>query len=138
MGSIAAGGRYDGLVGMFSAAAAAEGKKAPASVPCVGMSIGMDRMFALIWPKWVERGMRSKATMAYVMAAGDGLLEERVGLVRELREAGIKVRSFQIAVYFFGRWSDCCIRRTSWQRQSQSLPPNLRQGRRMKCRLRLY
>ncbi|KAF8239039.1 histidyl-tRNA synthetase [Tricholoma matsutake] len=90
VGSIAAGGRYDGLVGMFSAAAAAEGKKAPASVPCVGMSIGMDRMFALIWPKWVERGMRSKATMAYVMAAGDGLLEERVGLVRELREAGIK------------------------------------------------
>ena len=94
VGSIAAGGRYDGLVGMFSAAAAAEGKKAPASVPCVGVSIGMDRIFALLWPKWVEKGMRSKATMAYVMAAGDGLLEERVGLVRQLREAGIKVRYF--------------------------------------------
>jgi histidyl-tRNA synthetase len=92
VGSIAAGGRYDGLVGMFSAAAAAEGKKTPASIPCVGVSIGMDRIFALLWPKWVENGMRSKATMAYVMAAGDGLLEERVGLVRELREAGIKVR----------------------------------------------
>jgi histidyl-tRNA synthetase len=93
VGSIAAGGRYDGLVGMFSAAAAAEGKKTPASVPCVGVSIGMDRIFALLWPKWVEKGMRMKATMAYVMAAGDGLLEERVGLVRELREAGIKVHS---------------------------------------------
>jgi histidyl-tRNA synthetase len=91
VGSIAAGGRYDGLVGMFSAAAAAEGKKAPASVPCVGVSIGMDRIFALLWPKWVEKGMRSKATMAYVMAAGNGLLQERVGLVRELREAGVKV-----------------------------------------------
>jgi histidyl-tRNA synthetase len=76
---------------MFSAAAAAEGKKAPANVPCVGVSIGMDRIFALLWPKWVEKGMRSKATMAYVMAAGDGLLEERIGLVRELREADIKV-----------------------------------------------
>ena len=35
--------------------------------------------------------MRSKETMAYVMAAGDGLLEERIQLVQELREAGIKV-----------------------------------------------
>lgn len=90
MGSIAAGGRYDGLVGMFSAAAAAEGKKAP-GLPCIGVSIGLDRVFALIWPKWVEKGMRSKETMVYVMAAGDGLLEERVQLVQELREAGIKV-----------------------------------------------
>ncbi|KAI0368941.1 histidyl-tRNA synthetase [Pilatotrama ljubarskyi] len=89
VGSIAAGGRYDNLVGLFTAAAAGEGKKA-ASLPCVGVSIGLDRIFALVWPKWVERGMRSKETMAYVMAAGDGLLAERIELVRELREAGIK------------------------------------------------
>jgi hypothetical protein len=30
--------------------------------------------------------------MAYVMSAGDGLLEERIALVSELRAAGIKVR----------------------------------------------
>ncbi|THH31041.1 hypothetical protein EUX98_g3164 [Antrodiella citrinella] len=89
VGSIAAGGRYDNLVGMFAAAAAGEGKKAP-GLPCVGVSIGMDRIFAIVWPKWVERGMRSKETMAYVMAAGDGLLKERVRLVQTLREAGIK------------------------------------------------
>ncbi|KAH8099455.1 hypothetical protein BXZ70DRAFT_943781 [Cristinia sonorae] len=89
VGSIAAGGRYDNLVGMFAAAAAGEGKKA-AGLPCVGVSIGMDRIFALVWPKWVDRGMRSKETMAYVMAAGDGLLKERVELVQLLREAGIK------------------------------------------------
>ncbi|KAI1790933.1 histidyl-tRNA synthetase [Ganoderma leucocontextum] len=93
VGSIAAGGRYDHLVGMFTAAAAAEGKKAP-GLPCVGVSIGLDRIFALLWPKWVEKGMRSKETMAYVMAAGDGLLSERVELVRELREAGIKTDFF--------------------------------------------
>jgi len=74
---------------MFTAAAAAEGKKAP-GLPCVGVSIGLDRIFAIVWPKWVEKGMRSKETMAYVMSAGDGLLEERVSLVQELREAGIK------------------------------------------------
>ncbi|KIN94445.1 hypothetical protein M404DRAFT_17224 [Pisolithus tinctorius Marx 270] len=89
VGSIAAGGRYDNLVGMFTSAAAGEGKKG-ASLPCIGVSIGMDRIFAIIWPKWVEKGMRSKETMVYVMAAGDGLLEERIRLVQELREAGIK------------------------------------------------
>ncbi|KAF7791075.1 hypothetical protein EIP86_002036 [Pleurotus ostreatoroseus] len=89
VGSIAAGGRYDNLVGMFTAAAAGEGKKA-AQLPCVGISFGLDRVFAILWPKWVERGMRSKDTMAYVMAAGDGLLTERVKLVKELREVGIK------------------------------------------------
>jgi len=94
VGSIAAGGRYDNLVGAFlaSAAGAAPGSKEAkklAGVPCVGISIGLDRVFALVWPKWVERGARAKETLVYVMAAGDGLLDERIGLVRELRAAGI-------------------------------------------------
>lgn len=100
VGSIAAGGRYDNLVGMFTAAAAGGGKKAP-GLPCIGVSIGLDRVFAILWPKWVERGMRSKDTMAYVMAAGDGLLTERVSLVQELREAGIKVGRLNISVVYF-------------------------------------
>ncbi|KAH9486033.1 Histidine--tRNA ligase, mitochondrial [Psilocybe cubensis] len=99
VGSIAAGGRYDGLVGAFLAGAAGvdpnskEGKKAMGpggSTPCVGVSIGVDRIFALVWPKWVEKGGRAKGTMVYVMSAGDGLLAERVELVTELRAAGIK------------------------------------------------
>ncbi|KAF8274304.1 hypothetical protein EI94DRAFT_1714110 [Lactarius quietus] len=88
VGSIAAGGRYDDLVGMFTAAAAADGKKG-AGLPCVGVSIGLDRIFALLWPKWAERGMRSKEVFAYVLAAGDGLLPERMALVQELRAQGI-------------------------------------------------
>ena len=103
VGSIAAGGRYDGLVGAFLAGAAGvepsskEGKKAMAGgTPCVGVSIRMDRIFALVWPKWVEKGGRAKETMAYVMSPGDGLLEERIKLVKELREAGIKVNFFSI------------------------------------------
>ncbi|KAF8830393.1 hypothetical protein HHX47_DHR2000399 [Lentinula edodes] len=94
VGSIAAGGRYDGLVGMFSAAAAGDSKKSATSkgsIPCIGISIGLDRIFALVWPKWVEKGKRSKETMVYVMAAGDGLLVERIKLVKELRDANIKV-----------------------------------------------
>jgi len=96
VGSIAAGGRYDNLVQLFTSAAAGDskaGKKAP-GLPCVGVSIGIDRVFALLWPKWVERGGRSKETVAYVMAAGDGLLEDRIKLVTELRAAGVKVCIF--------------------------------------------
>lgn len=97
VGSIAAGGRYDNLVQLFTSAAAGDakaGKKAP-GMPCVGISIGVDRVFAILWPKWVERGGRSKETVVYVMSAGDGLLPERIRLVKELREAGIKVSLFR-------------------------------------------
>ncbi|KAK7045641.1 Cytoplasmic and mitochondrial histidine tRNA synthetase [Paramarasmius palmivorus] len=93
VGSIAAGGRYDNLVGMFTSAAASADsakKAAKAGTPCVGVSIGLDRIFALLYPKWIEQGKRQKDTMVYVMAAGDGLLVERIKLVRELREAGVK------------------------------------------------
>ena len=38
MGSIAAGGRYDDLVGMFSGM----------QVPSVGMSLGIERIFAIM------------------------------------------------------------------------------------------
>jgi len=88
VGSIAAGGRYDDLVAMFTAAASGDGKKAT-GLPCIGVSIGLDRIFALLWPKWVERGMRSKELFAYVLSAGDGLLPERMELVQELRAQGI-------------------------------------------------
>ena len=100
VGSIAAGGRYDNLVSVFTTAAAGEGKKG-ASLPCIGVSIGLDRIFAIVWPKWGDKGMRSKETMTYVMAAGDGLLEERIRLVQELREAGIKVCP---CLSWSGRW----------------------------------
>lgn len=128
MGSIAAGGRYDNLVAMFTSAAAGETKK---GMPCVGISIGMDRIFALVWPKWVEKGMRSKEVMVYVMAAGDGLLKERMELVQELREAGIKVSEILLSNILVAdrRFGYYRCRPTSWPRTSQnfllnSLPAN--------------
>ncbi|THU84801.1 histidyl-tRNA synthetase [Dendrothele bispora CBS 962.96] len=91
VGSIAAGGRYDGLVGALVAASSGDPKKASkAGLPCIGVSIGLDRIFALVWPKWQKQGKRVNETMVYVMAAGDGLLEERLKLVKELRKAGVK------------------------------------------------
>jgi len=44
-GSIAGGGRYDGLVGMFS------GK----NIPAIGVSIGIERIFAILEKKSEEQ-----------------------------------------------------------------------------------
>lgn len=43
VGSVSGGGRYDDLVGMFDA----KGKK----VPCVGFSIGVERVFTILEDK---------------------------------------------------------------------------------------
>jgi histidyl-tRNA synthetase len=42
---VAAGGRYDKLVGMFLESA---GKKKPEDVPCVGVSFGIERLFSIM------------------------------------------------------------------------------------------
>jgi histidyl-tRNA synthetase len=59
VGSIAAGGRYDGLVGMFS------GK----DVPAVGMSIGIERVFAILEARTRERREAARARVAAAAAA---------------------------------------------------------------------
>ncbi|KDQ18236.1 hypothetical protein BOTBODRAFT_53021 [Botryobasidium botryosum FD-172 SS1] len=98
VGSIAAGGRYDELVGMFvgAASSASSSKKAAekGAIPCVGVSVGVERVFSILMAKLKEKeegkGGRSKATEVYVMSVGDGLLLERMQLAKELWDAGIK------------------------------------------------
>ncbi|KAG8966192.1 Cytoplasmic and mitochondrial histidine tRNA synthetase [Tulasnella sp. 419] len=95
VGSIAAGGRYDELVGMFvGAAAGASGKKdkAAAGIPCVGVSVGVERVFSILLSKMKEKEetARSKETEVYVMSVGDGLLLERMSVIKRLWDAGIK------------------------------------------------
>lgn len=89
VGSVAAGGRYDDLVGMFS------GK---AQVPCVGISFGVDRIFSLVKARLqaTEGGAMTRSEVdVYVMAFGgkgfNGLLKERMSVCRTLWAAGIKV-----------------------------------------------
>lgn len=48
VGSVAGGGRYDGLVGMFDP----KGRK----VPCVGVSIGIERIFSIMEQKAEVKG----------------------------------------------------------------------------------
>ena len=85
MGSLCGGGRYDDLVGRF----AGEAKQ----IPCVGMSVGIERVFAILKAKKVQQGIRGSATQVYVMGMGDVNVETRFGIVKELWDAGIKVAS---------------------------------------------
>ncbi|KAF4977253.1 hypothetical protein FZEAL_6193 [Fusarium zealandicum] len=84
VGSVAAGGRYDNLVGMFS------GKS---QIPCVGISFGVDRIFSITKAKMAAEksaAVRSNDVDVYVMAFGKGFLKERMTVCAKLWEAGIK------------------------------------------------
>lgn len=77
VGSIAAGGRYDNLVGMFS------GKP----VPAVGVSLGIERVFAIMESE--NQNVRATQTEVLVVALGDNL-KVAIKVVKELWAAKIK------------------------------------------------
>ncbi|KAM7388869.1 hypothetical protein PAMP_022879 [Pampus punctatissimus] len=84
VGSVAGGGRYDGLVGMFDP----KGRE----VPCVGVSIGIERIFSIMEQKAEASAEKVRTTEVQIMVASaqKNLLEERLKLVNELWNAGIK------------------------------------------------
>jgi histidyl-tRNA synthetase len=93
VGSVAAGGRYDDLVGKFS------GKT---QIPCVGISFGVDRIFSVTEARMAEDNaeqVRKNETEVFVMAFGGkgftGLLKERLSICTTLWEAGIKVSLYE-------------------------------------------
>lgn len=80
LGSIAGGGRYDGLIGMFS------GKP----IPAVGGSIGIERIFNILEAKYKNNtAIRANQTMVYVCTIGSNVTIQKLKLTRILREAGI-------------------------------------------------
>jgi histidyl-tRNA synthetase len=89
VGSVAAGGRYDNLVAMFS------GKQ---QIPCVGISFGVDRIFSITKQRLAASSgaspIRTNEVDVYVMAFGgkgfDGLLAERMQVAKRLWDVGIK------------------------------------------------
>lgn len=83
VGTVAAGGRYDELVNMFD-------KKQ--NVPCVGLSIGVERLFAVMEAKIKRDNQKIRAceTEVYVATPQKGLVEERLKLCQILWDANIK------------------------------------------------
>jgi len=79
VGSIAGGGRYDGLVGMFS------GKQ----IPAVGVSVGIERVFAILEEK-CKADTRPTETQVFIGQLGKGLMVERMRIMNNLWALGIK------------------------------------------------
>lgn len=78
MGSVSGGGRYDGLIGMFSGR----------DIPAVGVSLGLERLIVLL----EERGMlggASTATRVWVTVFDDDTLPASLAAVRAFRQAGV-------------------------------------------------
>ncbi|KFV70766.1 Histidine--tRNA ligase, cytoplasmic, partial [Dryobates pubescens] len=84
VGSVAGGGRYDGLVGMFDP----KGRR----VPCVGVSIGIERIFSILERRLKASGEKIRTTETQVLVATPHrhLLAARLQLISELWGAGIK------------------------------------------------
>ena len=81
IGSVCGGGRYDGLVGMFSGRA----------VPAVGLSLGVERLLVIM----EERNMFSEknpCAHVFVTVFSTELRLASLSLAQELREAGLKAR----------------------------------------------
>ena len=87
VGSVAGGGRYDKLVGMFSGQKGSKG-----DVPCVGVSIGIERLFSIMESNIAKSKavVRQIETEVYVASAQKNLMEERMKLCADLWDGGIK------------------------------------------------
>lgn len=81
VGSVGGGGRYDKLVGRF---------KKKGDVPCVGFSIGIERLFTVMMELNKKKPAQGKTdTVVLVCALDSSLLLERMQLVAELWEMGV-------------------------------------------------
>ena len=83
VGSVAGGGRYDKLVGMFD--------PKHRDVPCVGVSVGIERLFSIMEAKRVKENVKTTTTDIFVATAQKNIHEERLKLCRELWDQNIKV-----------------------------------------------
>ena len=107
VGSICGGGRYDDLVGRF----AGESRQ----IPCVGMSVGIERVFTLLKAKYADK-LRATETQVYLIPMGNVSVENRFAIMKELWDAGIKVLSVLLAL--------ANERRNSSIRLNQPITPN--------------
>lgn len=75
IGSIGGGGRYDGLIGMFSSK----------QIPSVGGSVGIERVFNILEEQYRKRlDIRQTETEFLVCTIGSGLCKEKLKLANEM------------------------------------------------------
>jgi histidyl-tRNA synthetase len=76
--TIAAGGRYDNMIGEFSNKAS--------SIPAIGMSLGIERIAKILEQTWPKS--KKRCPDIYVASIGENMIVERVALCSELRDMG--------------------------------------------------
>ncbi|KAF9082465.1 Cytoplasmic and mitochondrial histidine tRNA synthetase [Mortierella sp. AD031] len=106
VGSVAAGGRYDNLVGMFSGT----NKKGQPNlvIPCVGVSIGVERVFSILMQKQKKEQIKSNEVEVYVVGLGGVSVEERMKICAELWDAGIKAEfAYKLKPRTQNQWDAC-------------------------------
>ena len=84
VGSIAGGGRYDGLIGMFS------GKQ----VPAVGVSLGIERVFTLIEKSQKMEDICEADTQIFIASIAGDYTKERFQYASEFWRRGIPTEIF--------------------------------------------
>ncbi|KAI5179716.1 histidyl-tRNA synthetase [Nematocida sp. AWRm80] len=94
--SLVAGGRYDNLVQSLLEPAETLPAKKPSKTPqppvkCVGVSLGVSRLFSLIQP---TQHQKKTHTQVLVCSVGPGLLEERLRVCVYLRDNNIRTEYF--------------------------------------------
>lgn len=89
VGSIGGGGRYDTLVSMF--------QEAGKVTPCVGVSVGIERVFTLMEERLrAEQGSIKQPNVNVLVASvGDGMMKERMKVTRLLWDAKMKAEFSQ-------------------------------------------
>lgn len=91
VGSIAAGGRYDNLVSALLG-------NANFQVPCVGLSIGVERLFAIL-ESHATKGNSSDGALAeaqihcYIGSIGKEMSTHRYKIINDLRKKGLRVKN---------------------------------------------
>ncbi len=80
-------------------------------VPCVGLSIGIERLFSILEARAKGVGgksVRTVETQVFVASAQKNLVEEKMRVCRQLWDAGLKVSSNDITSFIT---SFVCIHR---------------------------
>jgi histidyl-tRNA synthetase len=80
LGSIAGGGRYDELIGMFS----------KDRIPAIGISIGIERLFTILEKKYKDESRASEAEFLVATIGKKGTLEKKLELASRLWAGDIK------------------------------------------------
>lgn len=109
VGSVAGGGRYDNLVGMFH--------PKNKTIPCVGISIGVERLFTVIEAKLAKEKQKVRTTevQVFVAAAQKNLVEHRMTVCKDLWNAGVKTEhSYKKNPKFLAQLQHCEENEIPW------------------------